>query len=71
MYFSMAITVTIDLNISFAYLLENQVCLSKGLGAPVGSIIVGSESFIAKVSPIYMLLQLHIFRIIGIFLYSC
>jgi len=24
------------------------VCLSKGLGAPVGSIIVGSESFIAK-----------------------
>ena len=27
----------------------NQVCLSKGLGAPVGSVIVGSESFIAKV----------------------
>jgi hypothetical protein len=27
----------------------NQVCLSKGLGAPVGSVIVGSKSFIAKV----------------------
>jgi threonine aldolase len=29
--------------------LLNQVCLSKGLGAPVGSVIVGSKSFIAKV----------------------
>lgn len=27
----------------------NQVCLSKGLGAPVGSVIVGSKSFIDKV----------------------
>lgn len=26
-----------------------QVCMSKGLGAPVGSVIVGSKSFIAKV----------------------
>lgn len=26
-----------------------QICLSKGLGAPVGSMIVGSKSFIAKV----------------------
>ena len=26
-----------------------QICLSKGLGAPVGSVIVGSKSFIAKV----------------------
>jgi len=35
---------------SFMYLkLLNQVCLSKGLGAPVGSVIVGSKSFIAKV----------------------
>ena len=25
-----------------------QVCLSKGLGAPVGSVVVGSKSFIAK-----------------------
>lgn len=25
-----------------------QVCLSKGLGAPVGSVIVGSQSFIEK-----------------------
>lgn len=24
------------------------VCLSKGLGAPIGSVIVGSKSFIAK-----------------------
>lgn len=27
----------------------NQVCLSKGIGAPVGSIIVGSKNFITKV----------------------
>lgn len=27
----------------------SQVCLSKGLGAPVGSIIVGSQGFINKV----------------------
>lgn len=27
----------------------NQVCLSKGLGAPVGSVIVGSKAFITKV----------------------
>lgn len=27
----------------------NQVCLSKGLGAPVGSVIVGSKNFITKV----------------------
>ncbi|KAJ6854379.1 low-specificity L-threonine aldolase 1 [Populus alba x Populus x berolinensis] len=34
---------------SFMYLkLLNQVCLSKGVGAPVGSVIVGSKSFIAK-----------------------
>ena len=26
-----------------------QVCLSKGLGAPVGSVIVGSKAFIEKV----------------------
>lgn len=27
----------------------NQVCLSKGLGAPVGSVIIGFKNFIAKV----------------------
>jgi hypothetical protein len=26
-----------------------QVCLSKGLGAPIGSVVVGSEAFIDKV----------------------
>lgn len=31
----------------------NQVCLSKGLGAPVGSVIVGSKGFIAKVIILY------------------
>ena len=31
------------------FVLPKQVCLSKGLGAPVGSVIVGSKSFINKV----------------------
>lgn len=32
-----------------------QVCMSKGLGAPVGSVIVGSKSFIAKVLMYYVI----------------
>jgi hypothetical protein len=28
---------------------ELQICLSKGLGAPIGSVIVGSKAFIDKV----------------------
>lgn len=36
------------------------MCLSKGLGAPVGSVIVGSKDFIAKV--IYQLMNcIHVF----------
>nr|CAN82414.1 hypothetical protein VITISV_039151 [Vitis vinifera] len=34
--------------LAFIMLCVSQVCLSKGLGAPVGSVIVGSKSFIAK-----------------------
>jgi hypothetical protein len=38
----------------------NQVCLSKGLGAPVGSVIVGSKSFIAKVLMKIMQLEVSV-----------
>lgn len=38
-----------------------QACLSKGLGAPVGSVIVGSKSFITRVW-IYILLC-HVFQL--------
>lgn len=38
-----------------SFFIPNQVCLSKGLGAPVGSVIVGSKEFIKKV----MMTNLH------------
>lgn len=42
----------VALNVSPARLLQNadtaSVCLSKGLGAPVGSLVVGDKAFIAK-----------------------
>lgn len=41
-----------QLGVSAASLVEPcdsvSVCLSKGLGAPVGSVVVGSESFISR-----------------------
>lgn len=39
-----------------------QVCLSKGLGAPVGSVIVGSKAFIDKVMMDILLVGLNCLR---------
>jgi hypothetical protein len=49
----------------FSLKLILQVCISKGLGAPVGSVIVGSQAFIDKVRLIVFLsfkLQICIFK---------
>ena len=31
------------------------ICLSKGLGAPVGSVVVGNKKFIARFDKVYQL----------------